>query len=337
MIGASAEIVLADAYLKGVTGFDAEGAYQILRAAAMDPTAPPGGRGGRDQVVPYMTLRLRALGRRATARCRSPPSTRTTTSRSARSPARSATPTDAAALATRAARLPQALRSRDGLPLVEGRRRELGHLARRIPPCSRDDFARGQRVAERCGWSPSTGRARAPSAGRETLDRDARGDVRADARRTTSRSTGRTSSKRAASAPYYWARQRARHPRRLPLRRRSAGPTSRRSGSRWIRASWFTAGADGLPGNDDGGTMSAWLRVERARDLSARGERPVRDRRAALPARGDRGPGRHVHHRRAGGLGHEPLRAVGDAERRAARHAGPPPRRPEGGRPARRS
>jgi predicted alpha-1,2-mannosidase len=27
----------------------------------------------------------------------------------------------------------------------------------------------------------------------------------------------------------------------------------------WLRASWFTAGADGIPGNDDGGTMSAWL------------------------------------------------------------------------------
>ena len=54
MIGASAEIVVADAYVKGVTGFDAEGAYQILRAAAMDPTPPPGGRGGRDHVEPYM-------------------------------------------------------------------------------------------------------------------------------------------------------------------------------------------------------------------------------------------------------------------------------------------
>jgi predicted alpha-1,2-mannosidase len=56
MIGASAEIVLADAYVKGVTDFDAEGAYQILRAAAMDPSTPPGGRGGRDAVVPYLTL-----------------------------------------------------------------------------------------------------------------------------------------------------------------------------------------------------------------------------------------------------------------------------------------
>ncbi len=56
MIGASAEVVLADAYVKGVRGFDAEGAYQTLRAAAMGATDPPGGRGGRDRVVPYMQL-----------------------------------------------------------------------------------------------------------------------------------------------------------------------------------------------------------------------------------------------------------------------------------------
>jgi predicted alpha-1,2-mannosidase len=54
MIGSSAEVVLGDAYAKGVTGFDADGAYAMLRAAAMDPTAPPGGRGGRDHVEAYM-------------------------------------------------------------------------------------------------------------------------------------------------------------------------------------------------------------------------------------------------------------------------------------------
>ena len=54
MIGASAEVILADAYVKGIRGFDAEGAYQIMRAAAMGTTDPPSGRGGRDQVVPYM-------------------------------------------------------------------------------------------------------------------------------------------------------------------------------------------------------------------------------------------------------------------------------------------
>ncbi|MGH7298126.1 MAG: GH92 family glycosyl hydrolase, partial [Polyangiaceae bacterium] len=56
MIGASAEVVLADAYVKGIRGFDAESAYQIMRAAAMSTTDPPGGRGGRDKVVPYMQL-----------------------------------------------------------------------------------------------------------------------------------------------------------------------------------------------------------------------------------------------------------------------------------------
>lgn len=54
MIGASAEIVLADAYVKGITAFDAESAYAILRAAAMDPTPPAGGRGGRNDVEGYL-------------------------------------------------------------------------------------------------------------------------------------------------------------------------------------------------------------------------------------------------------------------------------------------
>jgi len=56
MIGASAEVVLADAYLRGVTDFDAEGAYEILAAAAMSTTTPAGGRGGRNNVLPYMQL-----------------------------------------------------------------------------------------------------------------------------------------------------------------------------------------------------------------------------------------------------------------------------------------
>src|SRR5439155_24920180 len=54
MIGASAEVVIADAYLKGITDFDAMGAYDMLRSAAMDPNAPAGARGGRDAVVDYM-------------------------------------------------------------------------------------------------------------------------------------------------------------------------------------------------------------------------------------------------------------------------------------------
>ncbi len=56
MLGASADVVVADAYIKGVTDFDVNGAYAILRAAALDEVDPPGGRGGRQWAVPYNTL-----------------------------------------------------------------------------------------------------------------------------------------------------------------------------------------------------------------------------------------------------------------------------------------
>ena len=56
MLGASAEIVVADAYLKGVTDVDAGAAYAILRAAALDAEPPPAGRGGRGDVDEYLEL-----------------------------------------------------------------------------------------------------------------------------------------------------------------------------------------------------------------------------------------------------------------------------------------
>ncbi|MFO0589247.1 MAG: GH92 family glycosyl hydrolase [Polyangiaceae bacterium] len=54
MLGSSAEVVLADAAKKGIPISDLEGAYQILSAAAMSDMDPPGGRGGRDAAVDYM-------------------------------------------------------------------------------------------------------------------------------------------------------------------------------------------------------------------------------------------------------------------------------------------
>lgn len=54
MLGASGEIVIADAHLRGITGIGVELAWPRLRAAAMEATAPPGGRGGREHVEPYM-------------------------------------------------------------------------------------------------------------------------------------------------------------------------------------------------------------------------------------------------------------------------------------------
>ncbi|HEY5945288.1 MAG TPA: GH92 family glycosyl hydrolase [Kofleriaceae bacterium] len=54
MLGASAEIVLADAVMRGVQGTGAEIAWPLMRAAAMDPVPPPAGRAGRNDVDLYM-------------------------------------------------------------------------------------------------------------------------------------------------------------------------------------------------------------------------------------------------------------------------------------------
>lgn len=56
MLGASSEIVIADAVARGVTGTGADIAWPRLRAAAMDVTTPAGGRGGRGDIVEYMSL-----------------------------------------------------------------------------------------------------------------------------------------------------------------------------------------------------------------------------------------------------------------------------------------
>jgi predicted alpha-1,2-mannosidase len=56
MVGASADIVIADAQARGVGGFDALEAWGMLRAAALDATPPPGGRGPREPADGYMKL-----------------------------------------------------------------------------------------------------------------------------------------------------------------------------------------------------------------------------------------------------------------------------------------
>jgi len=56
MLGSSAEIVIADAVVRGIDGTGAADAWPLLRAAAMDPVAPSTGRGGRSDVEPYLQL-----------------------------------------------------------------------------------------------------------------------------------------------------------------------------------------------------------------------------------------------------------------------------------------
>ncbi len=57
MIGSGADVVIAQAYLNGVTGFDVADAYQRLRDAALLADLPAGeGRGGRDDFSDYSVL-----------------------------------------------------------------------------------------------------------------------------------------------------------------------------------------------------------------------------------------------------------------------------------------
>ena len=57
MIGASAEIIVADAVARGHVAMTELGdAYAVLRAAAIDSVAPVAGRGGRGDVQGYLTL-----------------------------------------------------------------------------------------------------------------------------------------------------------------------------------------------------------------------------------------------------------------------------------------
>lgn len=56
MIGVPGEIVMADAYLKGIRGFDIERAYEFMQLTASGPTAPGHPYRGREGVNDYNTL-----------------------------------------------------------------------------------------------------------------------------------------------------------------------------------------------------------------------------------------------------------------------------------------
>lgn len=54
MVGASADIVIADTYIKGIKDFDVEAAYKAMRRQAMGPTPPGSLYGGRGHITDYM-------------------------------------------------------------------------------------------------------------------------------------------------------------------------------------------------------------------------------------------------------------------------------------------
>lgn len=54
MLGTPADIVIAEAYLKGITNFDIEQAYQAMRRTALEPTPPGAAFSGREGVADYV-------------------------------------------------------------------------------------------------------------------------------------------------------------------------------------------------------------------------------------------------------------------------------------------
>lgn len=54
MVGASADIVIADTYIKGIKDFNVEEAYKAMKRQAMGPTPPGSLYGGRGHITEYM-------------------------------------------------------------------------------------------------------------------------------------------------------------------------------------------------------------------------------------------------------------------------------------------
>lgn len=254
MLGASAEIVLADAYVKGVTGFDAEGAYQILRAAAMDEAAPAGGRGGRGDVEPYM-----ALGYVPFTKNRSV----SMTTEYANDDFALATlaeglghTDDAAALRARAVGYRQLFDPETGFLWAKD---EAGEWA--TPHTDATSFS--EEFAEANAWQSLWMVAEdieglsELSGGREKLVARAE-EMFVKGREEHEGIDHSLPLEAGAMRRYYWG---ANEPDiNAPYVFAQLGrPDLTQRWVAWCRAYLYTAGADGLPGNDDGGTMSAWF------------------------------------------------------------------------------
>jgi predicted alpha-1,2-mannosidase len=254
MIGASAEVILGDAYVKGVTGYDAEGAYQILRAAAMDATAPTGGRGGRDQVVPYMMYGY--VPADVTG------SSVALTTEYANDDFGLATlatglghTADAATLTARATGYRKLYDPTSGFLWGKNSDGSWG-TSHTDPTAYTDEFREAN--AWQSMWMVSLDwQGLAQTAGKAALI--AHLEQMFELTLTYYQGLDFTNLlKSSGEPPYYWA---GNEPdiNAVYLFAALGRPDLTQKWVAWIRASWFTPGAEGIPGNDDGGTMSAWL------------------------------------------------------------------------------
>ncbi len=256
MPGASAEIVVADAALKGITDFDLKAAYAIARASALDSTMSADARGGRGrQNADYDRLGFLPAEAGGTVSV--------TAEYSADDHALAALATLVGETADATRLNARSLGYRKQFDVASGFLR--GHLADgTLREAPFDPLEWGYDYVEANAWQ-SVWAAQHDPAGLTALfgGRDAfvtklesffeqarsEADVLAGTKPDDLR--------RAGPRPYYFAGNEPDF--HAPTLFAAVGrPDLTQRWVRWAMARWYGPGADGLPGNDDGGTMSAW-------------------------------------------------------------------------------
>jgi predicted alpha-1,2-mannosidase len=255
MLGASAEIVLADSVVKGVDDFDVAAAWTILRAAALDPVAPAAGRGGRSDLELYMQY-----GYMPSSKGR-PVSVTTEYAHDDFALGQLALAlghdADAAALATRSHGWKLLYDPATGFLRA---RDEAGNWA--IAPEDFDPLAFTDDYAEANAWhslwmvgahdadglAELMGGRAAVIAKLEQFFDGAKADWDA---------TIGDSAAQALMRPYYWHGNEP-DMNAAYLFAQLGRPDLTQTWVRWIETTLYTDGPEGLAGNDDGGTLSAW-------------------------------------------------------------------------------
>ena len=251
MLGASCDVVIADAAAKGIRDGTAQ-IWPLLRDAALSPTAPPTGRGGRDAVEPYIQLGY----------------VPSTVGRSVSHTTEYAH--DDAALATLAGVMNEPDTAATLLARSHGWRRlydpAVGFLrARRpdgtFPPTADfDPLELSDDYAEANAWhSMWMAGIHDPEGMAEVLGGREAAVTKLETFFTEARRDWETADPSAASfpRPYYW------HGNEPDLNAaflfaQLGRPDLTQEWSRWIIDTIYSDRPDGVPGNDDGGTMGAW-------------------------------------------------------------------------------
>ncbi len=264
MIGDSAEIVLADAYLKGIRGFDAAAAYSMLRAAALDPN-PNIVRGGRGDSIEYMSLGY------VPAELHEGSVAKTTEyaaddSALANLAAALGHAEDAAALQARALGYRKLFDPATGLLRARDTSGALQfNPAHAFDPTAWTDYVEGN--ARQYTWAPIHdpaglatlfgGAAQLVALLSDFFASSAEEYSANQAAAGSDNGTDQLVQARNLPLHFYWAGNEIdlNAPLQFALHGR---PDLTAQWTAWARTTFYSSAPNGLPGNDDGGTMSAW-------------------------------------------------------------------------------